>query len=157
MLFGAAALLVILLGSGSGRSNITNGEEWGFIALLLASFPAWLAFNVALVAARGHTVGQYVMGLRTVGESGNRPELSRVTLYWLVLHPLLYHPLLALPWALIAVLGITFAGSSLLFVVSLVVVLLCVVTPFLSLIFVAVDPRRRGIHDRLARIRVVQL
>ncbi len=157
MAFGAAAFLVIFLGSDTGRENITDGEEWGFVVLLLATFPAWLAFNVGLVSLRGHTVGQYIIGLRIVDETGARPEPGRVLLYWLALHPLLFHPLLALPWGLFAALGITIAGSGLLFVLSLAVVFLCLVTPLVSLIFIAIDPQRRGIHDRLARIKVVQL
>jgi uncharacterized RDD family membrane protein YckC len=157
MAFGAAAFLVIFLGSDTGRSNITDGEEWGFVALLLATFPAWLAFNVGLVSLRGYTVGQYIMGLRTVEESGAQVTPRRTLGYWLALHPLLYHPLLALSWGLFALVGVTIAGSGILFVVSLAMVFLCLVTPLASLIFVAIDPQRRGIHDRLARIKVVQL
>jgi uncharacterized RDD family membrane protein YckC len=157
MAFSAAAFLVIFIGSDTGRSNITDGEEWGFVAFLLATFPAWLAFNLGLMAMRGHTVGQYVIGLRVTGETGEKPEPRRVVLYWLALHPLLFHPLLALPWALFATLGVTIAGSELLFILALAMTFLCLVTPFVTVIFVALDPQRRGIHDRLAGIRIVQL
>jgi len=157
MAFSAAAFLVIFLGSDTGRSNITDGEEWAFVAFLLATFPAWLVFNLGLMATRGYTVGQYVIGLRVIGESGERPEPRRVVLYWLALHPLLFHPLLALPWALFATLGVTIAGSEVLFILALAMTFLCLVTPFVSLVFVAIDPQRRGIHDRLAGIRIVQL
>ncbi len=157
MAFGAAAFLVIFLGTDTGRSNITDGEEWGFVVLLLATFPAWFLFNLALMAKRGHTVGQYVMGLRVVDETGEQPKATRVAAYWVALHPLLYHPFLALPWGLFAALGVTFAGSGLLFVFALAMVFLCLVTPLITLIFVATDPRRRGIHDRLARMKVVRL
>jgi uncharacterized RDD family membrane protein YckC len=127
------------------------------VAFLLATFPAWLAFNLTLMTMRGYTVGQYVIGLRVTDESGERPEPRRIALYWLALHPLLFHPLLALPWALFATLGVTIAGSGLLFVLALAMTFLCLVTPFVSLIFVALDPQRRGIHDRLAGIRIVQI
>ena len=157
MAFSAAAFLVIFFGTDTGRSNITDGEEWAFIAFLLATFPAWYAFNVVLVALRGHTVGQYIIGLRTVTESGDKAEAGKVAVYWLALHPLLFHPLLALPWGLFAVLGITIAGSGLLFVLALAMVFISCVTPFVTLIFAALDPQHRGIHDRLARFRVVQL
>jgi uncharacterized RDD family membrane protein YckC len=157
MAFSAAAFLVIFLGSDTGRSNITDSEEWAFVAFLLATFPVWYVFNVGLVAMRGHTVGQYVIGLRTVSETGEQPAPGRVALYWLAVHPLLFHPFLALPWGLFATLGVTIAGSSLLFVLALAMAFLCLVTPLVSLIFIALDPQRRGIHDRLARMRVVQL
>lgn len=157
MAFSAAAFLVIFLGTDTGRSNITDGEEWGFVAFLLATFPAWLLFNLALMASRACSVGQYVMGLRVTDEDGQRPEPRRIVLYWLALHPLLFHPLLALPWALFATLGVTIAGSEVLFVLALAMTFLCLVTPFVTLLFVALDPQRRGIHDRLAGIRIVQL
>lgn len=157
MAFGAAAFLVIFIGSDTGQSSITDGEEWGFVAFLLATFPAWYVFNVSLGALRGYTVGQYVIGLRMTGESGKPPEPLRVGAYWLALHPLLFHPLLALPWGLFATLGVTIAGSELLFVLALAMVFLCLVTPFVSLIFMAIDPKRRGIHDRLAGVRVIRL
>lgn len=157
MAFGAAAFLVILLGSDMGRATITDGQELGFVAFLLAAFPAWMVFNIALMSARGHTVGQYVMGLRTVGEAEVQMTPARVALYWLALHPLLFHPLLALPWALFAALGVTIANSPFLFVLALAMVLLCIVTPLVSLIYAFLDSQQRGIHDRLARVKVVQL
>ncbi len=157
MAFSAAAFLVIFLGSDTGRSNITDREEWAFVAFLLATFPAWFVFNVGLVSMRGFTVGQYVMGLRTVTTTGAPLTPGRVALYWVALHPLLFHPFLALSWGLFATLGITIASSSALFVLALAMAFLCIVTPLVSLIFVALDPQRRGIHDRLAGMRVIQL
>jgi uncharacterized RDD family membrane protein YckC len=157
MLFAAAAFLVIFLGSDSGRSSISDGEEWAFVAFLLATFPAWYVFNVALSSSMGFTVGQYVVGLRAVDESGGGPETLRAALYWLALHPLLFHPLLALPWGLFAALSVTIAGSEVLFILALAMVFLCLVVPLAGLVFMAIDPQRRGIHDRLAGIRVIRL
>jgi uncharacterized RDD family membrane protein YckC len=157
MLFAAAAFLVIYLGSDSGRSTITDGEEWAFVAFLLATFPAWYVFNVALAATKGFTVGQYVIGLRAVNDAGGHPEPLRVAVYWLLLHPLLFHPLLALPWGLFSALAVTIAGSELLFILALAMVFLCLVTPLAGLLFMASDPQRRGIHDRLAGMRVIRL
>ena len=57
----------------------------------------------------------------------------------------------------VATLGVTVAGSEFLFVFALAMAFLCLVTPFVTLLFVAIDPGRRGIHDRLARIEVVRL
>jgi hypothetical protein len=36
-------------------------------------------------------------------------------------------------------------------------VILGLVAPYATFAFVAMDPRRRGIHDRLARVDVVQI
>lgn len=157
MAFAAAAFLVIFIGSDSGRSTITEGQESAFVAFLLATFPAWFVFNAALTSLRGYTVGQYVIGLRVVTEAGRTPEPLRAAAYWLALHPLLFHPFLALPWALFAILGVTFAESEVLFVFGLAVVFLCLAAPIAALIFMSVDPQRRGIHDRLAGVRVVRV
>jgi uncharacterized RDD family membrane protein YckC len=157
MAFGAAAFLVIFVGSDTGRNTISDGEEWGFVAFLLATFPAWFAFNVGLMSMRGHTVGQYVIGLRTVRADGGKPSANQVGLYWLALHPVLFHPFLALPWLLFATLGVTFASSEALFVFALAIALLCLVGPLVNIIFVAIDPQRRGVHDRLGGIKVARL
>ena len=157
MAFSAAAFLVIFIGSDTGRSNITDGQEWAFVGFLLATFPAWLAFNLVLMSARGFTVGQYVLGLRATTEAGERAQPGRVALYWLAMHPLLFHPLMALPWGLFATLGVTIAGSEFLFVFAVAMAFLCLVLPFVGLIFMAVDPERRGLHDRLAGMKIVQL
>jgi hypothetical protein len=157
MAFAAAAFLVIFFGSDTGRSNISDDEEWAFVAFLLATFPAWYLFNVGLGALKGHSVGQYVVGLRLTDEAGQPPRLGRVAAYWLALHPLLFHPLLALPWGLFATLGVTIAGSEVLFVLALAMVFLCLVTPFVTLVFMAIDRQHRGIHDRLAGVRVIRL
>lgn len=157
MLFGTAAFLVIFIGSDSGRSNITDRQEWAFVGFLLATFPVWYAFNVVLGATKGFTVGQYVMGLRAATETGRPAEPLRMAAYWLALHPLLFHPLMALPWGLFAALAVTIAGSEVLFILALAMAFLCLVAPLAGLLFMALDPQRRGIHDRLAGIRIIRL
>jgi uncharacterized RDD family membrane protein YckC len=157
MVFATAAFLVIFIGSDTGRDNVTDGQEWGLLAFLIATFPAWYLLNVFLVTMRGQTIGQYVMGLRVMGEEGVSLRLSRIAIYWVALHPLLFHPMLALPWVLFAYFSLAIADSELLFIVALAIALLCLVTPLVNLIFIATDPSRRAIHDRLARLRVVRL
>jgi uncharacterized RDD family membrane protein YckC len=98
-----------------------------------------------------------VIGLRVVDESGAAPSAGRAALYWVALHPLLYHPILALPWLLFAIVGVTLAESQVLFILALGIVFLCFAAPVANLIFVAIDPQRRGIHDRLAGMKVVHL
>jgi len=157
MLFAAAAGAVILLGSDSGRSNVTDGQEWGLVAFLLATLPAWFAFNVLFGARKGATVGQYMMGLRFLNDENETPKPRRVALYLMALHPLLFHPVLAIPWVLFGALSVTLAENELVFTLAIAVAIASILAPFVNFGFILADPERRGIHDRLAGLRVVRL
>jgi uncharacterized RDD family membrane protein YckC len=156
-LFTVLAGLVILVGTGSGRNTISDTQEWAFSAILLATWPAWLLFNLALCARRGQTVGQYVIGLRIVDEAGDAPGYRRVLGYLLSLHPLIFHPMLSGPWLLVGFLGVALAENEVILVLALAVALLCLVGPLANFVFALFDPQRRALHDRLAGLRVVRL
>jgi uncharacterized RDD family membrane protein YckC len=157
MLFATIAFLVVFIGSDTGRSNITDGQAWGLVSVLLATFPAWLICGVLFVSWKGYTVGQYVIGLRSVDEQGNKPTLRHTLGHWLALHPLLFHPILAGPWLLFAYVGLALAESEILLIAGMALALICFFGPFAGLAFALSDPRRRGIHDRLAGMKVIRL
>jgi uncharacterized RDD family membrane protein YckC len=102
MLFAAVAGLNLFLRSNGGEDNITDADQWTTAGLLVLAMPAWLLLNLLLTAARGHTIGQYVMGLRIVREDGRRAGMIRLLAYWLSLHPLLFHPMFGGGWLLLA-------------------------------------------------------
>src|SRR5438477_121981 len=86
MLFATASFLNIYLRSDSGRDNASDGTIWLSVYMLLLTVPAWFLFNLALTSRRGHTVGQYVMGLR-LGSAGGTPlPGQRLAAYWLPMH-----------------------------------------------------------------------
>jgi uncharacterized RDD family membrane protein YckC len=154
MLFMALAGLNIFLRSDQGDSGISNADQWTTVAILAMAMPVWLLLNVAIMARKSCTVGQYIVGLQVQREDGGRPGSGRLLAYWLALHPLFFHPFFAGIWVLIAGLSLL---SDIAFIACLAMALLCIAAPFAALVFAAVDPQRRTIHDHLAGIKVVRL
>jgi uncharacterized RDD family membrane protein YckC len=157
MLFATASFLNIFLRSDSGRETASDGTIWLSVYMLLLTVPAWLLFNLALTSRRGHTVGQYVMGLRLASADELPLRPKRLVAYWLALHPLLYHPILAGFWLLFAWVAISISERNVLFILGLALGFLCILAPFAGLAFALFDRRRRAIHDRLAGVRVCRL
>jgi uncharacterized RDD family membrane protein YckC len=152
-----AAAMVLFLDSDQGRDQITDSEAWAFTGILAATIPAWLVMGVLMDLKLGQTVGQYLMGLRLQNEDGNPPQLGRLVLYWLALHPLLYHPLFCGIWFLLAYVGISLADSNVLFVLGVAIGLLSLAAPLVGLVFMLSDPQRRTIQDRLMGLHVQRL
>ena len=154
MLFAAFAGLNMFVRSDGGQEGITKADEWTSIAIFLEAMPAWLLLMLVLGIKRGQTPGQYILGLRAVREDGEAPGFLRLLGYWLALHPLLYHPMFGGAWLLLAWAALL---SEAIFVFSLALAILCVLAPLAGLIFAAIDPQRRAIHDRLAGLKVVRV
>jgi uncharacterized RDD family membrane protein YckC len=154
MLFATGSFLNIYLSSDSGRDNASDGTIWLSVYVLLLTVPAWYVLNVALTSRRGQTVGQYVMGLRLVSADEAPLTPKRLATYWLALHPLLFHPMLAGFWLLFAWVAISISENDLLLVLGLGLAILCILAPLVSLAFALFDRQHRGVHDRLAGVRV---
>lgn len=157
IVFLLAAAAVLFIDSDQGRDQISDAEAWAFVGITVATIPTWLLANLLFNLRLGQTVGQYVLGLRIQDEAGASPAAKPLLLYWLALHPLLYHPILASIWLLFAYVGITLAGSDLIFVLALALALLSLAAPLAGLLFLLTDPERRTIHDRIAGLRVQRL
>lgn len=156
-LFAAVAFGVILVGSDGGRSNITDGQEWGLMAILFLTLPVWFVAMLLFITHKGATVGQYVMGLGILNAEDEAPKLKRVAAYLVALHPVVFHPVMAALWFLFGWLSVSLAENELLFTVCLALAFASLLGPFVNLGFILADPERRGIHDRLAGQRVVRL
>ena len=154
MLFATASFLNIFLRSDSGRDNASDGTIWLSVYMLLLTVPAWFLFNLALTSRRRHTVGQYVMGLRLASADDAPLTAKRLATYWLALHPLLFHPILAGFWLLFAWVAISISENDLALILGLALAVLCVLAPLASLAFALFDRQHRGVHDRLAGVRV---
>jgi uncharacterized RDD family membrane protein YckC len=157
IVFLVAASLVLFIDSDEGRDEITNGESWAVIGLLLANLPAWVLFSVLLTHKRGQTVGQYVMGLGIGSEDGSRPALGKLTTFWLALHPLVFHPIMAAVWLFLVWVLLAKTTNEFAVIVAGSMALLCFVAPLAALVFMLGDPQRRTIHDRLSGLRVQRL
>jgi uncharacterized RDD family membrane protein YckC len=156
MIFASISFLNIFLSTDSGNNNPTDAQIWTSLAVLMLTIPAWFLFSLAMTLKRSQTIGQYIFGLAIVEDSGDRPGLGRLFIYWLGLHPLLFHPLLAGFWLLFAYAGIAISESEVVFIGAVGLAFLCLVAPLVGLLFLVTDPQRRGLHDRLAGLRVVR-
>ncbi|OGO51681.1 MAG: hypothetical protein A2148_09970 [Chloroflexi bacterium RBG_16_68_14] len=148
---------VLLFSSDLGRGDPPDSAYYASIAIFLGgSLLSWTAFNLALMRWRGQTTGMYVIGIRTVGEDGPLTP-GRMLLRWFGLHPLLFHPFLLPIWAIFSLLVVSLTLSQVVLVVTLALVLLCLVSPAVSLLAMLLDAERRALHDRLAHTLVVHL
>ncbi len=149
---------VLLFTSDLGRGDAPDSAYYASVAVFLGgTLLTWTAFNVALLRWRGQTAGMYVIGIKTVRESGPALNMRSALLRWFGLHPLLFHPFLLPIWAIFSLLVVSFTLNQIVLVVTLALVLLCLVSPVASLVAVLVDTDRRAIHDRVARTLVVHL
>ena len=147
---------VLLFTSNWGKDDPPDAAFNAFIAILIGGpLVSWSLFNLMLDRWRAQSIGMYVVGIRaTFDEPGGRTAGS-VLLRWFGLNPVLFHPLLIPVWALLATYATSVTLSRSILVLTLALVLLCIVAPIVTFATMALDSGRRGVHDRLARTRVV--
>ncbi len=161
-----ALILVFVVLSGLElliANNRTDGDPpeaafYAAVAIFLGGLLlTWTALNLALLRWRGQTTGMYVIGIRAVSEDGRPLPMRRVVGRWLGLHPLLFHPFLLPVWALLSLVVVSEALSQAALIVTIMLVVLCIISPVAALITALADPERRALHDRLAGTVVVHL
>ena len=157
MVFATISGLIVFISSDFGDENPSDGAFLAQVLVLLATMPAWLLFTLALFWRQGQSVGQYLMGLEITRDDPGVPSNGQITAYAVLLHPLIFHPVIATLWLYGVYQSIVLATSSVLLVAGLVMSALCILTPLASLVFAASDRRRRGLHDRLAGMRVIKV
>jgi uncharacterized RDD family membrane protein YckC len=156
LVFAIIAGAIIFISSDGGQNDPSDEAFSALVVVVLATMPAWLLFAIAMFVRRGQSVGQYLMGLEITREDGSVPSSGEIVAYLLCLHPLLFNPVLAIIWAFAAYQSV-FHSSVILLVGGIAMALLCIVAPLASLVFAAVDRHRRGVHDRLAGMRVIKV
>lgn len=158
LVFFVIAGLVLLLASDLGKQDAPDSAYYAFMGIFLGgSLLVWSAFNVTLMRWRGQSAGMYVIGIRTVTEDSSAVTIGRALLRWFGLHPLLFHPLLLPIWFIFSLLAVSLTLSQSVFVITLALVLLCIVSPLAGLATMSLDAERRALHDRLAGTLVVHL
>ena len=155
--FATIAGLTIFISSDFGEENPSDGAFLALVVILVAAMPSWILLNLLLLRFRSQSLGQYVLGLRIVREDGNPARIRQLCVYFAALHPLGFHPIFAGLWALVAWESVVLATSTVLFLAAIALALLCLAGPVASLVFAALDGRRRGVHDRLAGLVMVRL
>lgn len=146
---GTASLLATLVAGGWlllrtawGRDDVPSGDATFASVLLLAATPAWLAWTALRLAQRSATPGQARGRLRVVGSP--RRRLLRLAI----------HPLAVPGWLWLAVLAAVATFNALAIAVAALagaIFLGGLITAGRALF----RPRARGIHDLIARTRLV--
>ncbi|MCI0776949.1 MAG: RDD family protein [Chloroflexi bacterium] len=147
---------VLLFTSDLGDKDPPDAAFNTFIAILIGG-PVlfWSLLNLALTRWRAQTAGMYVAGIVTTSDEGDVRAPRRVLLRWFGMHPTLYHPLFVPLWVLLAAYATSATLSRGVLMVTIAPALLCLAVPIAGFVAMALDSERRGIHDRIARTRVV--
>jgi hypothetical protein len=147
---------VLLFVTDFAEQDPSDAEVYTFMAIISVGVPlCWSALNLALLATRQQTGGQYVAALRIEKEDGAALSRGSALAWWFAGNPLLFSwpmalatglPLSALIWLLLA------PVATLVFILFIA---LCVIMPIAALVAAVVDERNRGLHDRIAATVVV--
>jgi uncharacterized RDD family membrane protein YckC len=156
LIFAIAAGAIVFFSSDGGESNPSDEAFTALVIVVLLAVPAWLIFIVALFWKRGQSIGQYLMGIEITRDDAKVPGNAQILAYTLCLHPLLFHPIMAGLWAYAAYQSLL-QSSLVLLIAGIMMAFLSLFGPLASLAFVLTDKRRRGIHDRLAGMRVIKV
>lgn len=156
LVFSVIAGLQLLVTSDFGQGEAPDSSYYAAPAILVGgTMIGWSCFNLALLAWRGQTTGEYVAGIRVRRQDGSSPSKRQLLLRWLSLDPLLFHPLLAPIWFLGVLVVVSLTVSVAALVVGLFFVFVCLMAPLVGLAAVLMDRERRALHDRLAGTVVV--
>lgn len=163
VIFSAIAMVVVviagfvLLASTEwAQTDASDAQFYTALAIIGIGTPAvWSVLNIALLATRSQTGGQYVAGIRMLDDGGAHLSPGKAAAWWLCFNPLLF----SWPMALVAGLPIAAVGAIVLgaWTVALfaVVVILCVAMPIITLVAATLDENNRTLHDRVVTVIAV--
>jgi uncharacterized RDD family membrane protein YckC len=157
LVFAIIAGSIIFFSSNGGESNPSDEAFTALVVVVLLTMPAWLLFTLTLFWKRGQSIGQYLMGIEITRDDAKVPGNAQIAAYCVCLHPLVFHPIMALLWAYAAYQSLIVQSSLILLIVGITMAFLSVLGPLATLAFAITDKRRRGIHDRLAGMRVIKV
>jgi hypothetical protein len=157
VIFAAIAMVVIVFAgffllatTDWAKEDPSDPQFYTFLAIIGLGAPiVWTGLNLAILATRGQTGGQYVAGLRLVLEDGSRLSPRKAAAWWLCFNPLLFS------WPMAGVAGLPLAAvialvlSQLTIVVFGVVMILCVASPMIAFVSALMDAQHRALHDRI--------
>ena len=163
VIFAAVAMVMVvvagfvLLASTSWAENDPSDPQfYTFLAIIGLGIPiVWSALNIALLATRHQTGGQYVAGIRMRREDDARFRPRDAFAWWFCLNPLLFSWPMALiaSWPLIAVFALVLNRLTL--AAFCVMITLCVLAPLVALISAMLDAQNRALHDRIVGLIAV--
>jgi uncharacterized RDD family membrane protein YckC len=157
VIFAAIAMIVIVFAgflllatTDWAKKDPSDPQFYMFLAIIGLGAPlVWTFLNLALLATRGQTGGQYVAGIRLVRDDGSALSTRGAVAWWFCFNPLLFS------WPMACVVGLPLAAvialviSRLTIVVFVALVILCVASPLIALISALLDTQHRALHDRM--------
>ena len=160
VIFAALAMIVIVFAgflllatTDWAKKDPSDLQFYMFLAIIGIGTPlVWTLLNLALLATRGQTGGQYVAGMRIAREDGSALSLRSAAAWWFCFNPLLFS------WPMACVTGLPLAAvialvlSRLTIVVFAVAITLCLTSPLIALISALLDSQHRALHDRLVGV-----
>jgi uncharacterized RDD family membrane protein YckC len=151
MLIVVAAGFVLLWSTDWAEQDASDADFYTFIAIIgLATPLIWTLLNVALLATRGQTGGQYVAGVRLADQDARPVSPGTALVWWFCFNPLLFSwPMALVAGAPLAALVALVVNVVSLFLLALIV-LLCIAAPIVAFIAALTDAQNRALHDRIA-------
>lgn len=160
VIFAAIAMLVVVFAgflllatSDWAQNDPSDPQFYMFLAIIGLGTPLiWTLLNLALLATRGQTGGQYVAGIKLTREDGSPLQRTDAAAWWFCFNPLLFS------WPMIVVAGLPLAAvialvlSRLTIAAFVVLLVLCVASPIIALVSAFADEQHRALHDRLVGI-----
>ena len=163
VIFAAVAMVVVVIAgfvllasTRWGENDPSDPQFYTFLAIIGIGVPGiWSALNIALLATRRQTGGQYVAGIRLVREDAARFSLRDALAWWFCFNPLLF----SWPMAMIASLPLAAVFALVLNRLTIVafgvIITLCLVAPLLALVSALLDAQNRTLHDRVVGVVAV--
>ena len=163
VIFAAVAMIVVVFAgflllatTDWAKKDPSDPQFYLFLGTIGVGAPlTWTLLNLVLLATRGQTGGQYVAGIRLVGENGGRMSRRAAAVWWFCFNPLLFS------WPMACVAGLPLAAilaavpkvSTLAFLLALITI--CLASPLISLVSALLDGQHRALHDRMAGVVAV--
>jgi uncharacterized RDD family membrane protein YckC len=163
VIFAAVAMVVVVLAgllllatTDWAKNDPSDPQFYAFLAIIGLGTPTiWTLLNLALLASRGQTGGQYVAGIRLVREDGSRLSMRDAAAWWFCFNPLLFS------WPMAGVTGFPLAAvialvlSRATIVVFGVLMTICLASPVIAFVSALRDRRHRALHDRIVGTVIV--
>ncbi len=150
MIMVVIAGFVLLASTSWAEEDPSDPQYYTFLAIIGLGIPiVWTMLNLALLATRQQTGGQYVAGVRLRRGDGAKFTFRDATAWWFSLNPLLF----SWPMAIIASLPLAAVFALVLSRLTLaafgVLITLCIVAPLVALVSALLDGENRALHERV--------
>jgi hypothetical protein len=163
VIFAAVAMIVLVLAgvlllilTDGATHDPTDAELYGILAIVGLGTPiVWTVLNLALLAWRQQTGGQYVAAVRLAREDGAPVGLRDIALWWVCLNPLLFSWPMGAMTAFPLVTTVALAVSRASIAVFGGFVILCALAPLIAFVSALIDVHNRALHDRVVGTVVV--